>query len=54
MNKSFFSFIGGICTGIFLMILYLHRRVIKAALCGEKLPKAPKICPAFKSEDDDE
>lgn len=53
MNKSFFAFVGGICTGMFLIMLYLHRRVIKAALCGEELPEAPESCPAFKPEDDE-
>lgn len=54
MNKSFSAFIGGICTGIFLIMLYLHRNVIKAAITGEEMPKAPKSCPAYKPEDDDE
>ena len=53
MNKSFLAFIGGICTGIILIMLYFHRGLIKAALCGEELPKAPEGCPAFKPEDDE-
>ena len=54
MSKSFFAFIGEICTGMFLIMLYLHRNVIKAAITGGEMPKAPKSCPAYKPEDDDE
>lgn len=54
MNKSFLSFIGGICTGAFLIMLYLHRGMIKAAITGGEMPKAPEGCPAFKPEDDAE
>ncbi|MBQ3416686.1 MAG: hypothetical protein IJH32_02510 [Ruminococcus sp.] len=52
MNKSFLSFIGGICTGVFLIMLYLHRGMIKAAITGGEMPKAPEGCPAFIPEDD--
>ncbi len=52
--KSFFSFIAGVCTGVFAIMLYLHRRVIKAAIAGEELSKAPEDCPAFRPEDDSE
>ncbi len=51
MDRSFLSFIGGICTGVFLIMLYLHRGVIKAAITGQELPKAPKSCPAFIPDD---
>jgi len=54
MNKSFFAFIEGICTGVFLIMLYLHRNVIKAAITGEEMPKAPKSCPVYKPENNDE
>ncbi len=54
MNKSFLAFIGGICTGVFFIMLYLHRNVIKAAITGEEMPKAPKGCPAYKPENNDE
>ena len=54
MNKPFLAFLGGICTGIFLIMLYLHRNVIKAAITGEEMPKAPKSCPAYKPENNDE
>lgn len=54
MNKSFLAFIGGICTGIFFIMLYLHRNVIKAAITGEEMPKAPKSCPAYKPDNNDE
>ena len=52
--KSFLAFIVGICTGVFLIMLYLHRNVIKAAIAGEEMPKAPKSCPAYKPENNDE
>lgn len=52
--KSFFAFIGGICTGVCLIMIYLHRRMIKAAITGGEIPKAPESCPAFRPEDDDE
>ena len=51
--KSFFAFIVGICTGALLFMLYLHRGMIKAALSGEEMPKAPESCPAFRKEDDE-
>lgn len=54
MNKSFLAFIGGICTGVFLIMLYLHRGVIKAAITGGEMPKAPEGCPAFIPKDDAE
>ena len=53
MNKPFLTFLGGICTGIFLIMLYLHRNVIKAAVTGEEMLKAPKSCPAFRAKDDE-
>lgn len=51
--KSWLAFLFGICTGLFLMLLYLHRRVIKAALCGEELPKVPAGCPAYQPENEE-
>ena len=53
MNKSFLAFIGGICTGVFLIMLYLHRALIKAAITGGELPETPESCPAFNLEDDE-
>ena len=32
------------------VMLYLHRRLIIAAIKGEELPKAPKGCPAYKKD----
>lgn len=49
MKKSVI-FICGVVSGIFLIMLYLHRRVIAAAIKGEELPKAPVGCPAYKKE----
>lgn len=39
---------GGIVIGAFLVMLYLHRRVIAAAIKGEEMPKAPESCPYSK------
>lgn len=50
MKKSIFGFIGGVCAGASLVMLYLHRDVIKAAIKGEELPEAPEGCPAFKKD----
>ena len=41
--------IEAIVGGIFAMV-YVHRRVIVAAIKGEELPKAPKGCPAYKKD----
>lgn len=38
----------GLCGSFCLVMLYLHRRLIIAAIKGEELPKAPKGCPAYK------
>ena len=54
MNKTFLAFIGGICTGLVLIMLYLHRGMIRAAITGEEMPKAPESCLAFSPEDYDE
>ena len=35
------------------IMLYLHRNVIKAAVTGEEMLKAPKSCPAFRAKDDE-
>ena len=42
-------FVEAIVGGIGAMV-YLHRDLIKAAIKGEELPKAPKGCPAYKEE----
>ena len=31
-----------------LVMLYMHRKLIVAAIKGEELPEAPKGCPAYK------
>lgn len=45
-----------ICLGVCLVMAYLHRGMILAALKGEPMPEAPEGCPAFKgkSEAEDE
>ena len=38
---------------IIFFMLYLHRGMIRAAITGEEMPKAPESCPAYDPEDDD-
>ena len=45
------SFICGLCSGVCLVMLWLHRGMISAAIKGEPLPKAPKGCPAYIDEE---
>lgn len=47
--KAFFCGLGiGLCAGICLVMLWLHRAMIIALLRGEELPEAPEGCPAFR------
>ena len=46
--KKFILFTLGVSTGGLLVMLYLHRALIVAAIKGEELPEAPEGCPAFK------
>ena len=46
--KNLLSVLGGMIVGLFLVMLYLHRRVIVAAIKGEEIPKAPENCPYSK------
>ena len=46
--KKCLVFLCGVCTGVFLIMLYLHRGMIAAAIKGEELPEAPEGCPACK------
>lgn len=43
-------FLCGLCTGLCLVMLWLHRGLIAAAIKGEELPEAPESCPAFKKK----
>ena len=52
--KKALLFIGGLCSGVFLVMLWLHRGLISASVKGEPLLKAPKGCPAYKDEEKDE
>ena len=40
----------GLCAGLCLVMLWLHRGLIAAAIKGEKLPEAPESCPAYKKK----
>ena len=51
--KKALLFIGGLCTGVCLVMLWLHRGLISASVKGDPLPKAPKGCPAYKAEEND-
>lgn len=51
--KKALLFIGGLCSGVFLVMLWLHRGLISASVKGEPLPEAPKGCPAYKDEEDE-
>lgn len=48
--KKATTFLFGLCTGFCLVMLYLHRKLIVAAIKGEKLPEAPESCPAYKKK----
>ena len=52
--KKAIIFISGLCSGVLLVMLWLHRGMISAAVKGEPLPEAPKGCPAFKDEENNE
>ena len=47
--KAFLCGLGiGLCAGVCLVMLWLHRELIVAAIKGQPLPEAPESCPAFK------
>lgn len=48
--KNLLSVAGGIIVGMFLIMLYMHRRVIVAAIRGDEIPKAPESCPYSKKQ----
>jgi hypothetical protein len=48
--KKTIAFLCGLCTGLCLIMLWLHRGMIVAALKGEELPEVPESCPAFKKK----
>lgn len=48
--KKLLSVIGGLLAVMFLIMLYLHRGVIVAAIKGEEIPKAPESCPYSKKQ----
>lgn len=50
VKKIMKRLVGEAILGGILVLLYLHRNLIIAAIKGEKLPKAPKGCPAYKAE----
>ena len=50
MKKILNRLVGEAVLGGGFVLLYLHRKLIMAAIKGEELPKAPKGCPAHKAE----
>ena len=48
--KKGIVFLCGVFSGLCLVMLYLHRGLIAAAIKGEKLPEAPESCPAYKKK----
>lgn len=50
VKKILTRLFGEAILGGILVLLYLHRNLIIAAIKGEELPKAPKGCPAYKAE----
>lgn len=54
MSKGILGFVCGAAAGAALVMAYIHKDVITAAIKGEELPEAPEGCPISKSESDDE
>ena len=50
VKKIMKRLVGEAILGGILVLLYLHRNLIIAAIKGEELPKAPKGCPAYMAE----
>ena len=50
MKKAILVSAASVAIGVSTWMVYVHRNVIKAAIKGEPLPKAPKECPAYKGE----
>ena len=48
--KKIIVFLCGLCTGLCLIMLWLHRGMIVAAIKGEEMPEAPESCPAYKKK----
>ena len=50
VKKILTRLFGEAILGGILVLLYLHRNLIIAAIKGEELPKAPKGCPAYNKD----
>ena len=48
--KKTLAFLCGLCAGLSLALLWLHKGLIVAAIKGEELPEAPEGCPAYKKD----
>lgn len=49
-RKKITVFLCVLCIWLCLVMLWLHRKLIAAAIKGEKLPEAPESCPAYKKK----
>lgn len=49
---KFFSFVCGFITALSLVMVYVHRNVIKAMITGDKMPEVPENCPFSKCDED--
>lgn len=50
VKKIMTRLIGEAILGSIVLLLYLHRNLIIAAIKGEELPKAPKGCPVYNKD----
>lgn len=48
--KKTMAFLCGLCVGLSLAMLWLHKGLIAAAFKGEELPEAPEGCPAYEKK----
>ena len=48
MKNTLVKIILGLCLCFTGYMLFVHRRLIAAAILGEELPEAPEGCPAYK------
>lgn len=48
MKNTIGKVLCALAVGFAVYMLYVHRRLIAAAIRGEELPEAPKGCPAYK------
>ena len=47
---KFFSFVCGFIAALSLVMVYVHRKVIKAMITGDEMPEIPDSCPVSKCD----